>query len=62
MSYALHLYFNGLSLKNTAKALSRFVHISNTTIRDCRIQKYKPKRLFYRKTNIDEFIFNETQI
>jgi putative transposase len=26
------------------------------------MQKYKPKRLFYRKTNIDEFIVDETQI
>ena len=26
------------------------------------MQKYKPKRLFYRKTNIDEFIVDETKI
>ena len=59
--YALHLYFDGLSLRNTAKALSRFVKKSHTAIRDW-IQKYKPKRLFYRKTNVDEFIVDETQI
>jgi transposase-like protein len=56
--YALHLYFDGLSLRNTAKALSRFVKRSLTAIRDW-IQKYKPKRLFYRKTNMDEFIVDE---
>ena len=62
IAYALHPYFNGLSLRNTAKALSRFVHRSHTAIRECWIQKYKPKRPFYRKTNIDEFIVDETQI
>ena len=59
--YALHLYFHGLSLRNTAEALSRFVKRSNTAIRDW-IQKYKPKRLLYRKTNVDEYIVDETQI
>ena len=61
IAYALHLYFDGLSLRNTAKALSRFVKRSHTAIRDW-ILKYKPKRLFYRKTNVDEFIIDETQI
>lgn len=63
IEYALHLYFNGLSLRNTATALSRFVHRSHTAaIRVDWIQKYKPKRMFYRKTNVDEFIIDETQI
>ncbi len=48
--YALHLYFSGLSLRNTSKALSRFIK-SHTAIRDW-IQKYKPERLFYRKIRI----------
>ncbi len=61
IAYALHLYFNGLSLRNTSKALPRFVHRSHTSIRDW-IQKYKPKKLFYGKTNVDEFIIDETQI
>jgi putative transposase len=61
ITYALHLYFNGLSLRNTAEALSRFVKRSHTAIRDW-IQKYKPKRLSYRKTNVAEFIIDETQI
>ena len=59
--YALHLYFNGLSLRNTSKAISKFVTRSHTAIRDW-IQKYNPKRLFYRKTKILEFILDETQI
>jgi putative transposase len=59
ISYGLHLYFNGLSLRNTTKALSRFVHRSHIAIRDW-IQKYKLNRLFYRKTNIAEFIIDET--
>ena len=59
--YSLHLYFSGLSLRNTSKALSKFVHRSHTAIRDW-IQKYKPERLFFRKTKISEFIVDETQI
>ena len=56
IAYALHLYFDGLSLRNTSKALSRFIKKSHTVaIRDW-IQKYKPKRLFCRKACIAEFI------
>ena len=46
--YSLHLYFNGLSLRITSKAISRFVQRSHTAIRDW-ILKYKPERLFFRK-------------
>lgn len=59
--YALHLYFDGLSLRNTSEALSRFVEKSHSAIRDW-IQKYKPKRLFYRKSSFSGFIIDETQI
>jgi putative transposase len=60
--YSLHLYFSsGLSLRNTSKALSKFVHRSHTAIRDW-IQKYRPKRLFYRKIKFSEFILDETQL
>jgi putative transposase len=59
--YSLHLYFSGLSLRNTSKALSRFVQRSHSAIRDW-IQKYKPGRLFYRRTKISKFIVDETQI
>ena len=59
--YSLHLYFSGLSLRNTSKALSKFVHRSHTAIRDW-IQKYRPKRLFYRKIKFSQFIIDETQL
>ena len=59
--YAVHLYFLGLSLRNTSKALSRFVKRSHTAVRDW-IQKYKPERLFYKNMQIAEFIVDETQI
>ena len=59
--YSLHLYFSGLSLRNTSNALSRFVKRSHTAIRDW-IQRYKPERLFFRKIKIAEFIVDETQI
>jgi hypothetical protein len=63
IAYALHLYFDGLSsLRNTSKALSRFVKRSHSAIRDCWILKYKPERLFFRKIKISEFIIDETQI
>ncbi len=59
--YSLHLYFSELSLRNTSKAISRFVKRSHSAIRDW-IQKYKPERLSYSKTQISEFIIDETQI
>ena len=59
--YSLHLYFGGLSLRNTSKALSRFVQRSHTAIRDW-IQKYKPERLSYRKIMVSKFIIDETQL
>jgi putative transposase len=56
--YGLYLYFlDGLSFRNTAKALS-FLHlikISHVSIWNW-IQKYKPKKL---KKNIDEYIIDE---
>jgi putative transposase len=61
ITYALHLYFSGLSLRGTSKAISRFVKRSHTAIRDW-IQRYKPERLFYRRMKISEFIVDETQI
>ena len=59
--YSLNLYFSGLSLRNTAKAISKFINRSHTAIRDW-IQRYKPERLFYNKTKISAFIIDETQI
>src|SRR3954454_24509499 len=59
--YCLHLYFSGLSLRNTFNALSRFVKRSHSAIRDW-ILRYKPERLFFRKIKIAEFVVDETQI
>jgi hypothetical protein len=52
-------YFIGLSLRNTSKALPRFVKINLTAIRYW-IQKYKPEMLSSRKIRITEFIIDET--
>ena len=59
--YAIHLYFLGLSLRNTSKALSRFVKRSHTAIRDW-IQRYKPEELLSKRKKIDEYIVDETLI
>ena len=62
IAYSIHLYFSGISLKNTAKAISKFIKRSHTdAIRDW-ILKYLPERLYYKKTRIAEFIIDETQI
>jgi len=58
----LHPYFNDLSLRNTTKALSRFVKKSHTAIRDCWIQKYKPKKLSFLIKKIAKHIIDETLI
>jgi len=47
-------------LRNTSKALSRFIKRSHSAIRDW-IQKYKSERLYYRNIRISEFIVDETQ-
>ena len=59
--YAIHLYFLGLSLRNTSKALSRFVKRSHTAIRNW-IQKYQPVELLSKRKKIDEYIVDETLI
>jgi|SRR5689334_8646919 len=61
IAYSLYLYFLGLSLRNTSKAVSRFVKRSHTAIRDW-IQKYKPEMLSSKKLRITGFIINETII
>jgi putative transposase len=59
--YAVNLYFDGLSLRKTSKALSRFINRSHTAIRDW-IEKYKPQRLLSKNKKIAEFIVDETLI
>ncbi|MDR4492385.1 MAG: hypothetical protein R2685_16065 [Candidatus Nitrosocosmicus sp.] len=59
--YAIRLYFLGLSLRNTSKALSRFVSRSHTAIRDW-IQKYQPEELLSKQKKIDEYVVDKTLI
>ena len=61
IAYSLYLYFLGLSCRNTAKALHRFVKRSHVTIWKL-IQKYKPQKISSKRKKIDEFIIDETQI
>ncbi|WP_458721602.1 hypothetical protein [Candidatus Nitrosocosmicus sp. R] len=61
--YGLYLYFLGLSLRNTAKALS-FLHIINRShiaIWNW-IQRYKPRKVSTRRTKISEYLIDETLI
>jgi putative transposase len=62
IAYSLYLYFlDGLSYRNTAKALQRFVRRSHVSIWKW-IQKYRPKRILTKRKKIDEFIIDETLI
>ena len=49
--YSLHLYFSGLSLRNTSKAIFKFVHRSHSAIRDW-IQNINPKDCFIKKQRL----------
>ena len=55
------LYFLGLLLRNTSKAISRLVNRSHTAIRDW-IQRYKPEELLSKRKKIDEYIVDQTLI
>jgi putative transposase len=61
IAYSLYLYFLGLSYRNTAKALQRFVYRSHVSIWKW-IQKYRPKIVSNKSKKIHEFIIDETQI
>jgi putative transposase len=62
IAYSLYLYFLGLSFRNTAKALQRFVKRSHVSIWKW-IQKYRPKKkISSTKTKVSEFIVDETLI
>jgi putative transposase len=61
IAYSLYLYFLGLSYRNTARALQRFVKRSHVSIWKW-IQKYRPKKISSTKTKVSEFIIDETQI
>ena len=61
IAYSLYLYFLGLSYRNTARALQRFVKRSHVRIWKW-IQKYRPKKISSTKTKVSEFIIDETLI
>ena len=61
IAFSLYLYFLSLSYRNTAKALSRFVHRSHVSIWKW-IQKYKPQQISTKRKKIAEFIIDETQL
>ena len=60
--YSLHLYFNDFSLRNTSKAISRFVTRSHTLQLEIGYKISNLERLFHRKTEISGFIIDETYI
>jgi len=59
--YSLHLYFSGLSLRSTSKALSGFVQRIHTSIRGC-IQEHKSERRLYCRRMVSKFVIDETYI
>ena len=61
VAYSLYLYFLGLSYRNTAKTLYRFVHRSHVSIWKW-IQKYQPKKFSTKRKKINGYIIDETQI
>ena len=60
IAYSLYLYFLGLSFRNAAKALSRFVEKSHVAIWKW-IHKFKPRKVLSNKRKkIDKFAIDET--
>jgi putative transposase len=61
--YALYLYFLGLSLRSTSKALEPFVERSYVAIWYW-IQEFDPKHVYpsKKKSRIIAFVIDETQI
>ncbi len=61
IAYGFYLYFLGLSYRNTAKALNRFVHRSHVSIWKW-MQKYRPQKVSSKRKKIEEFVVDETVI
>jgi putative transposase len=62
IAYGLYLYFlDGLSHRNTAKALYRIIERSHVSIWKW-IQRYKPQKISTKRKKIEQFIVDETQI
>ena len=61
--YALYLYFLGLSLRSTSKALQPFINRSYVAVWYW-IQEFDPKEVYpnKKKSRISAFIIDETQI
>ena len=59
MIYALQLYFSGLSLRKTSQQLSQFTKGNHVSIWKW-IQRYKPSKIFQRRSRVSEFIIDET--
>jgi putative transposase len=61
IAYGLYLYFLGLYYRNTAKALSRFVHRNHVSIWKW-MQRHKPQKVSSKRKKIEEFVVDETVI
>jgi hypothetical protein len=61
IAFALHPYFDSLSLRNTSKALSWFVKRSHMTIRD-RFKNTNYKILSYHQNKIAGYVIDEILI
>jgi putative transposase len=62
IAYGLYLYFLGFSFRNASKALSsRIIKRSHVAIWNW-VQRYRPKRIIYKRRKVSEFIIDETQI
>jgi putative transposase len=61
IAYGLYLYFFGLYYRNTAKALSRFVHRNHVSIWKW-MQRHKPQKVSSKRKKIEEFVVDETVI
>ena len=59
--YALKLYSSGLSLRRTSQHLSLIIKRNHVSVWNW-IQKYKPKKIFQKRSKIQEFIVDETLI
>ena len=61
VSYGLHLYFSGLSLRKASERLSQLFKRNHVSIWNW-IQKYKPLKIQAKKRKILEYIVDETLI
>jgi putative transposase len=60
--YALHLYFSGLSLRETSQNLAPFIKRNHVSICNW-IQRYRPEKIFQNKSiRVSEFIIDETLV